>query len=96
MKKIKSWDKVKVIAGKFKGTISEIEKVLETSVIVKWVNVVKKAVKWQGFVEKTLPIHVSNVMFVCEKCNEATKLAIKTNDKWQKRRSCKKCWAEYL
>jgi large subunit ribosomal protein L24 len=95
MKKIKSWDKVQVIAGKFNWTVSEVESVWETSVVVKWVNKVKKAVKWQWFVEKTLPIHISNVMFYCEKCKKPVRVSVLKKDDWKKVRACKKCWAEY-
>ena len=52
MKKIKKWDHVIVIAGKHKWKISTIEKVDWDYVILKDVNVVKKAVKWQWFVRK--------------------------------------------
>jgi len=86
---------VQVITWKYRWTISEVEHVLEDHVIVKWVNVVKKAVKKQWFVEKTLPIHTSNVMFYCEKCKKAVRLTVEVNAKWQKVRVCKKCKAEY-
>lgn len=95
MKKIKTWDKVQVITWKYKWTISDVQSVWEDKLIVKWVNVVKKAVKKQWFVEKTMPIHISNVMFYCEKCKKPTRLAIITNKDQKKVRSCKKCNAEY-
>jgi large subunit ribosomal protein L24 len=67
MKKIQKGDPVKVIAGKFKGKISKIVSVDGDLVIVDGVNVMKKAVKGQGFVDKIKPIHVSNVMYHDEK-----------------------------
>ena len=45
MKKIKKGDTVRVISGKYKGTIAMIEQVLDDMVIVAGVNVVKRAVK---------------------------------------------------
>lgn len=63
MKKIKTWDTVKVISGKHKKSIGVIDKVLDDAVIVQGVNVVKRAQKWKGYIEKTLPIHISNVMY---------------------------------
>lgn len=63
MKKIKTWDTVQVISGKHKKSIGTIEKVLEDKVVVQGVNVVKRAQKGKGYVEKTLPIHISNVMY---------------------------------
>ena len=43
-------------------------------VTVKDVNVVKKAVKGQGFVKKTLPLHVSNVAYYLVDQKKATKI----------------------
>lgn len=94
MKKVKSWDNINVIAWKFKGTNAVVEKVEEEKVFLKWVNVVKKAVKGKGFVEKTLPIHISNVMHDCKKCKKPVRVSIVTNDKWQTVRVCKKCGTE--
>ena len=62
MKKIQKWDKVVVIAGADKGTVSTVLAVSGDKVLVKGVHTVKKAKKWEGFIEKDLPIHVSNVM----------------------------------
>ena len=45
MKKIKAGDDVIVIAGKFKGKTSTVESVKGDKVVVKGVNVMKKAVK---------------------------------------------------
>jgi large subunit ribosomal protein L24 len=74
MKKIRKGDPVIVIAGKHKGSISSVEKVLEDFVYVKDVNVVKKAKKGEGFVKKTLPLHVSNVAYYLADQKSATKI----------------------
>lgn len=63
MKKLKSGDPVKVIAGKFKGKTSKIVSVDGDLVIVDGINVMKKAVKGKWFVDKIKPIHISNVMY---------------------------------
>lgn len=95
MRKIKKWDKVQVIAWKFKWDKSEIEKVIWDKVVVKKVNVVKKAVKWKWFIEKTLPIHTSNVMIYCDKCKKPVRVLIEIEKKtWKKSRVCKKCWSK--
>ena len=67
--KIKKGDKVMVIAGDDKGTEAEVLRVMPKSdqVIVKGCKIAKKAVKPSeqnkdgGFVNKEMPIHVSNV-----------------------------------
>ncbi len=91
MKKLRAWDPVKVISGKYKGTVSTIQKFVDDdSIIVKGVNEVKKAVKGKGFIKKTLPIHVSNVMYYVEDKKQATKVTIVTDKKWKKTREAKK------
>lgn len=79
-----------------KWTISEVEKVIDewTQVIVQWVNVMKKAVKWQWYQDKTLPIDYSNVLLYCPKCKKWVKVARIVNSKWMKVRQCKKCSTE--
>lgn len=49
-------------------------------VIVDGVNVMKKAVKGKGFVDKIKPIHISNVAYFDEKLG-ISKIGITTNDK---------------
>ncbi len=90
MKKLRTWDPVIVISGKHKWKISTIETIGEDSVIVKDVNVVKKAVKWQWFVKKTLPINISNIMYYMTKEKQATKIKIETTKDGKRIRKSKK------
>lgn len=90
MKKIKKWDPVIVIAGKHKGKVSTVEKVMDDKVVVKGVNEVKKAVKGQGFVTKTLPLHISNVMYYLEKEGKPTRLQVMVDKKGKKTRKSNK------
>lgn len=94
MRKIKSWDKVKVISGKYKWDVSKVSKVDWELVVVDKVNVVKKAKKGTGFIEITKPIHISNIMYYCDKCNKPVRVSIKINEKWKKVRICTKCKTE--
>jgi len=67
--KIKKGDEVLIIAGNDKGKKGEVLKVLpkKDAVIVKGCKIAKKAVKPTeenkegGFIEKEMPIHISNV-----------------------------------
>ncbi len=67
--KIKKGDTVTIIAGDDKGKSAEVLKVLtkKDAVIVAGCKIAKKAVKPTeenkegGFVEKEMPIHISNV-----------------------------------
>ncbi len=76
MKKIKKWDTVKVISGKHKKSIGVVSKVLDESLIVEGVNIVKRAVKGKGYVEKTKPVHISNVMYFDTTTEQASKIKI--------------------
>ncbi len=67
--KIKRGDKVMIIAGDDKGKTGEVLKVLpkKDAVIVSGCKIAKKAIKPTeenkegGFVNKEMPIHISNV-----------------------------------
>ena len=67
--KIKKGDTVTIIAGDDKGKTAEVLKVLtkKDAVIVAGCKIAKKAVKPTeenkegGFIEKEMPIHISNV-----------------------------------
>ncbi|MDR0859535.1 MAG: 50S ribosomal protein L24 [Candidatus Peribacteria bacterium] len=90
MKKIKKGDPVVVIAGKHKGNVSSISRVDGDFVYVKDVNVVKKAKKGEGFIKKTLPLHVSNVAYYLADQKAPTKIGIEISSKGKKVRIAKK------
>jgi len=96
MRKIKKNDKVQVIAWRFKWSISKVVKIEGDKIWLEGLNIVKRAVKWHWFVDRHLPIHISNVMYFCEKCKKPVRLGIKLNDQGKKVRFCKKCWNEIL
>lgn len=86
--KIRKGDKVKVIAGKYKGTESVVEKVLVNSnqVVVKDVNLNTKHIKPTKGVEGGInekfvkPIDASNVMLIDPKSGKPTKIGFKMVD----------------
>ncbi|MEJ5338912.1 MAG: 50S ribosomal protein L24 [Aquificaceae bacterium] len=100
--RIKKGDTVVVLRGKEKGKTGEVIKVLreENRVIVKDVNLVKKHLKEipnvreGGIYEIEAPLHISNVMLICPKCERPTRVGIRTlreGDTLRKYRFCKKC-----
>ena len=98
MRKVKKKDKVVVIAGKDKGKIGEVLKVIpkRNRVIVSKVNIVKKhkrptAEEPGGIIEKEAPIHISNVMILCPHCDKKTRVGFKIIEGSRKVRFCKKC-----
>lgn len=95
---VKKNDTVMVIAGKDKGKVGKVLKVLrkENRVIVEKVNIVKKHVRPSpkskgGILEKESPIHVSNVMIYCEKCGKGVRVGRRILEDGKKVRYCKKC-----
>ncbi len=96
--RLKKGDMVKVEAGKEKGKTGKIMKIIgkEGKVIVEKVNFVKKHQKPDakgkgGIVEKEGPLQMSNVMFLCSKCDRGVKVGYKVLDDGKKVRICKKC-----
>ena len=94
--KLKTGDKVVVIAGSNKGKEGKITKVLDTQVIVEGVNVAKKHLKPKNnngtgeIVEVERPIHRSNVMLVDPKTKKPTKVKIDFDKNGKKIRIKKK------
>jgi len=96
--RVKTGDKVVVIAGKDKSKQGRILKVYpkEGRVVVEGVNIVKRHTKPNpqhpegGIVEKEAPIHVSNVMIVDPKTGEPTRVGYKFLEDGRKVRYAKK------
>ncbi|MGA7098005.1 MAG: 50S ribosomal protein L24 [Acidimicrobiia bacterium] len=96
--RLKRGDTVMVISGKDAGKESRIKRVIpdKGQVLVEGVNTAKRHTKPRGqtmqggIIDKDMPIDVSNVMIVCEKCGP-TRIGHKFDDKGHKRRVCVKC-----
>ena len=96
---IKKNDKVIVLSGKEQGKIGSVLKVDvdKGRVIVEKINMVKRHSKpgttsgQGGIVEKESPIHISNLMLVCNKCAEPTRIGKRVLEDGSKVRVCKKC-----
>lgn len=103
--KIRKGDIVEVISGRLedKGKRGEVIRVVpeEQRVVVQGVNLRKKHEKQMqtqgrtinpGIVEFEAPIDISNVMLVCPRCNEPTRVGFQ-RDNGERQRLCKKCQA---
>jgi large subunit ribosomal protein L24 len=99
--KLKKGDEVEVLSGKDvgkRGTITRVipdrERVIVTSPDL--INVVKKhqkatkATMQGGIIDKEMPIHVSNVAYVCRTCGP-TRLGFRFTPDGTKVRVCRKC-----
>ena len=97
--KIRKDDKVIVLIGKEKGKIGTVLKVdpEKKRVIVEKINMVKRHAKPSaqtaqgGIIEKEAPLTISNVMIVCNKCTEPTRIGKRLLEDGSKIRFCKKC-----
>ncbi len=101
MNRIKKGDTVQVITGEDKDVRGEVLRVLakDNRVVVSKVNIVTKHQSAQragrsqmqgGRIQFEAPIHVSNVMLVCPKCDQATRVGYAVVDD-RKVRVCHKC-----
>jgi large subunit ribosomal protein L24 len=97
--RLRKGDTVKVIAGKDLGKTGKILRVLPDKgrLIVEGVNFVKKHSRRTredragGIHEVETTIDVSNVMLVCPKCRQTTRIGVKVLADGTKARICRKC-----
>jgi len=96
---VKKDDQVMVMLGKEKGKTGKILRVIpkKERVIVEKVNFVKRHTRPSaqrrqgGIIEKEAPLHASNVMIICTKCNSPVRVGRKILEDGGKVRYCKKC-----
>lgn len=97
--KLKRNDQVEVIAGKDKGRVGKILKVIrcKNKAVVEKINIIKRHTKPSmgtqqgGIIEREAAIHLSNLMLVCPKCTRAVRVSKKVLDDGTNVRACKKC-----
>lgn len=97
--KLRKNDNVEVVAGKEKGKRGRIIAVMSVKerILVESLNLVKKHMrptaqsKEGGILEKEGPLHISNVMLVCPKCDKATRIGSSILDGGRKVRVCRRC-----
>ena len=96
---IKKNDTVMVSAGKDKGKSGKVLRLVpkKNRAIVEKLNMVKRHMRpgaqsrQGGILEKEAPIEISNLMLVCSKCTDPTRVGYKILDDNRKVRYCKKC-----
>ena len=98
---IKTNDTVEVIAGDDKderGKVLSIDRE-EGRLVVEGVNRVYKHVRRSqrnpqgGRLSKEMPIQISNVLLVCNRCNKGVRTGARLTKDGSKERFCKKCGA---
>jgi len=96
---IRKNDTVMVIAGRERGKTGKVLRVIpdRERVLVERLNLVKRHTKArgpqspQGIVEKEAPIHRSNVMIMCDKCNVPVRMGKKDLQDGRSVRVCRRC-----
>jgi len=97
--KIKKGDKVKILTGKDKGKTGKVLKVVKSAgkISIEGINLRIKHMRPQKQGEKgqriqfPAPMDISNVMLICPKCSQATRVGMKKLEDKSKVRVCKKC-----
>ena len=97
--KIRKNDTVLVIAGKDRGKKGKVRYAYpkEKRVMVEGVNFIKKhsrargAARQAGVIEREAPIHASDVMLLCSKCNHPTRIGFRFLEGGKKVRICRIC-----
>jgi large subunit ribosomal protein L24 len=96
---IRKNDTVLVIAGREKGKRGKVLFVLPARerVIVEHVNMVKRhqrptqKLRQGGIIEREAPLHVSNLMLICSKCDKPTRIGMQVLADDRRARVCRRC-----
>jgi large subunit ribosomal protein L24 len=96
---IRKNDTVVVLAGREKGKRGKVLFVLpgKERVVVEHVNMIKRhqrptqKLRQGGIIEREGPLHVSNVMLVCGKCDRPTRARIQVLADGRRARVCRRC-----
>jgi len=96
---IRKNDTVLVIAGKDSGKKGKVRFSYPSKeqILVEGVNFIKKhsrgkkGARQAGIIEQEAPIHVSNVMLLCSKCNHPARIGFRFLEDGKKIRFCRSC-----
>ena len=97
--KIRKNDTVLVIAGKDRGKKGKVRFAYprKDRAIVEGVNMIKRhsraqgAARQAGIIELEAPLHVSNLMLICTKCDKPTRVGFSVLDDGKRVRICRVC-----
>jgi len=97
--KIRKNDTVLVIMGKDRGKKGKVRSAYpkEERVLVEGINFIKRhtratgQVRQAGIIEREVPIRVSNVMLLCNRCGRPTRVGFRFLEDGRKVRSCRSC-----
>lgn len=98
---VRKGDTILVMAGKDRGKRGTVERIEQTKrglgVVVPGLNMAKRhqrprtRTQQAGILDLPVPIHVSNVMVVCPRCDKPTRVANTHLENGRRVRVCKHC-----
>ena len=97
---IKKNDLVYVLSGKDRGKTGKVLKVYleKQKAVVEGINFIQKHTRPNpqknvkgGILPKESPIHISNLMVVCKRCNKHARVGVSIIQNNRKARICKNC-----
>ena len=96
---IRRGDEVMVIGGRDRGKRGRVERVLplESKIIVAGVSMVTRhvrarpGVRQAGRIQQEAPLHVSNVLLICNTCNKPVRTRVHYLEDGKKVRVCQRC-----
>src|SRR5262249_60844832 len=96
---IRKNDTVMVITGRDRGKTGKVIRVLpeKQRAVVERLNMVKRHTKARGpqtpygIVDKEAPIHLSNLMIMCDKCNAPVRMGKLALEDGRSVRICRRC-----
>jgi large subunit ribosomal protein L24 len=97
--RIRKDDTVVIITGKDRGKRGKVRRAFpnEDRVVVEGLNMIKRhsrarrATRQAGIIELEAPIHVSDVMLICNKCGNPARVGFRLLDDGKKVRVCNSC-----
>ena len=97
--KIRKNDTVLVITGKDKGKQGKVRSAYPKNerLLIEGINFIKKhtraktQVKQAGIIEREAPLHMSDVMLLCGRCNHPTRVGFRFLEDGKKVRTCCVC-----
>jgi large subunit ribosomal protein L24 len=97
--RIRKDDTVVIITGKDRGKKGKVRRAFpsEDRVVVEGLNMIKRhsrarrATRQAGIIEMEAPIHVSDIMLICNKCGNPTRVNFRLLEDGKKVRVCNSC-----
>ncbi len=97
--RIRKDDTVVITTGKDRGKKGKVRRAFpgEDRVVVEGLNMIKRhsrarrATRQAGIIEMEAPIHVSDVMLICNKCGNPTRVNFRVLEDGKKVRVCNSC-----